>query len=133
MFAFDGRLGVSGLAFVSLEDFCAEGCGAVKSSRIPRTIAAIALGSSMAIAPAAAVAEPPQRAEAVQVQVQVQVHAQQPEPAPPIPEDGRSSNEPTTSQRYGIGVAGAALIGLVLLSRKLRKKPIIGLPWKKRG
>ncbi|GAB3295877.1 hypothetical protein GCM10027563_37610 [Parasphingorhabdus pacifica] len=85
----------------------------------------------MAIAPATAGAEPSQGAGTMQMQVQV--HAQQPEPAPPIPENGRSSEEPMTSQRYGIGVAGAVLIGLVLLSRKLRKKPIIGLPWKKRG
>lgn len=94
-------------------------------------LAAIALGCSMALSPATALAEPAQGGETAQVQALVR--AQAPEPAPPIPEDGESANEPTSSQRYGIGVTGAVLIGLVLLSRKLRKKPIIGVPWKKNG
>lgn len=117
-------------ALFSSEEFCVEGCGVVKS-RTPRMLAAIALGCSMALSPATALAEPTQGGETAQVQALVR--AQAPEPAPPIPEDGESANEPTSSQRYGIGVTGAVLIGLVLLSRKLRKKPIIGVPWKKDG
>lgn len=36
-------------------------------------------------------------------------------------------------QRYAIGAAGAALIMLVLLVRKLRGKTYFGLNWRKRG
>lgn len=106
--------------------FCAEGCGAVRW-RIPRAIAVLAIGWFMAFSPASALAEPaPVAATAL---VSAPGHAQAPEPAPPIPDGGGQID----SQRYIIGLTGAGLIGLVALSRKMRKKPLIGVPWKKKG
>lgn len=99
--------------------------------RAPRTIAALAIGWFMVFSPAAVAAEPVQAAEPALVQVQVQ--AQAPEPAPPGPEGDQPQGGKMDPQRYAIGVTGAALIGLVLLSRKMRKKPLIGFEWKKKG
>lgn len=99
-------------------------------SRTSRMLAATVFGCSMSLSPTVALAEPSQVGEAAQVQAAV--HVQAPEPAPPIPEDGTSRGDPTSAQRYGIGVAGAALIGLVLLSRKLRKKPVLWVSWKRK-
>ncbi|MGP4015570.1 hypothetical protein [Saccharopolyspora sp. 5N708] len=55
----------------------------------------------------------------------IAVVAQQPTPNPPAqpPVDER--------QRFAIGIAGVVLIGLVLLSRKARKKPVFFVKRKK--
>jgi hypothetical protein len=58
------------------------------------------------------------------------------EQAPPTPSQqppgpDQPEQQLPTPQRVAIGTAGAVLIGLVVLSRKLRKKPIIDLKWKK--
>ncbi|MCI2419067.1 hypothetical protein MOQ72_16605 [Saccharopolyspora sp. K220] len=59
------------------------------------------------------------------VDTAVEVVAQQPNPTPPA--------QPAADerQRLAIGVTGVVLIGLVLLSRKARKKPVFFVKRKK--
>lgn len=54
-----------------------------------------------------------------------------PQPAPDLPGSPHPTVEQT--QRYMIGATGAALILLVLLTRRLRKKPVFIVQWKKKG
>lgn len=50
-----------------------------------------------------------------------------PEPQQPAEEQG-----PTERQRIAYGIAGFVLIGLVLLSRKQRKKPVLFMEFKRK-
>ncbi|WP_277675932.1 hypothetical protein [Saccharopolyspora rectivirgula] len=47
-------------------------------------------------------------------------------------QSGGPQEELTQEQRNMIGVTGLVLIGLVFLSRKIRKKPVFFISWKKK-
>ncbi|WP_461142902.1 hypothetical protein [Salinifilum aidingensis] len=51
--------------------------------------------------------------------------------APPGPGRDSGATERRSRQDIAIGVGGVALIGLVLLSRRARKKPVLFVKWKK--
>ncbi len=94
-------------------------------SRIGRVLAVLVVGWVVLFAPATAVAsEFSASADAgTRSGGPVEVLAQQPaqQPAEQLPE----------RQRFAIGVTGVVLIGAVLLSRKMRKKPVFWIQWKK--
>ena len=50
----------------------------------------------------------------------------------PEPQQPPETQGPTERQRMGYGIAGIVLIGLVLLSRKYRKKPVLFVQFKKK-
>lgn len=50
---------------------------------------------------------------------------------PPGPDLDSGSAGQRSQQDIAIGVGGVALIGLVLLSRRMRKKPVLFVKWKK--
>ncbi|RRO12787.1 hypothetical protein EIL87_24170 [Saccharopolyspora rhizosphaerae] len=82
--------------------------------RIGRLFAGCAIGLSLLLAPVSA-AVPAEATPVVAV-------AQQPTPDAPAPE---RETQAERNQRTAMGVAGVVLIGLVLLSRKMRKKPVL--------
>jgi len=92
--------------------------------RIGRLLAGLAIALSLLLTPWAAASPAPVRAEAVQVAVV----AQPPAPGSPAPE---RETQAERNQRTAMGVAGVMLIGLVLLSRKIRKKPVLFFEKKK--
>ncbi|MER7013936.1 hypothetical protein ABT324_21160 [Saccharopolyspora sp. NPDC000359] len=92
--------------------------------RTGRALAGLAIVLSLFWAPAAASAE---EAPAPPPTV---VLAQEPPPAPPAEQPPADAGA-DARQRMGIGIAGLVLIGLVLLSRRLRKKPVLFVKWKK--
>ncbi|MHA6798415.1 hypothetical protein [Bounagaea algeriensis] len=51
---------------------------------------------------------------------------------PPGPDLDSGSAAQRSQQDIAIGVGGVALIGLVLLSRRMRKKPVLFVKWKKK-
>ena len=50
----------------------------------------------------------------------------------PEPQQSTQEEGPTERQRIGYGIAGIVLIGLVLLSRKYRKKPLLFMEFKRK-
>ncbi|RCW43736.1 hypothetical protein DFQ14_106216 [Halopolyspora algeriensis] len=95
-------------------------------------LAALVLGSLCMLAPAAT-AVPPASATAVVRAQSAPPTGEQPAAEPPSAGDEPSRGSLEENQRYTIGAAGAALIMLVFLMRKLRGKPYFGLSWRKRG
>lgn len=69
-------------------------------------------------------------AQAAARYVPEQAPAQQPPPPGPDLDSDPAAGQPD-SRDIAIGLGGVALIGLVLLSRKLRKKPVLFIRWKK--
>jgi hypothetical protein len=93
-----------------------EGCGAIMW-RTGRVLAGLVIALFLLLAPPAFAGESADGPVSVVV-------AQEPAPAPTqAPSDER--------QRLAIGTTGVALIALVLLSRKLRKKPVFFVKRKK--
>lgn len=96
--------------------------------RTGHALTILAFGWALLLAPAgAAVAEPASPSAAVAsgtAAVLVQAPDQQ------NPDSGRQLPE---GQRFAVGIAGVALIALVLGSRKARKKPILLASWKRKG
>lgn len=96
--------------------------------RTGHALTILAFGWALLLAPAgAAVAEPASSSAAVAsgtAAVLVQAPDQQ------KPDSGRQLPE---GQRFAVGIAGVALIALVLGSRKARKKPILLASWKRKG
>lgn len=90
--------------------------------RTGRVLAGLAIALFLLFAPPA-VAE----GGAAPTEASVVVLAQEPGPPPAPP-----AQPPTDErQRLAIGVTGVVLIALVLLSRKMRKKPVFFVKWKK--
>lgn len=89
--------------------------------RIGRLLAGLAIALSLLFTPLSVTA--PAEAAAPIVAV-----AQQPTPEAPAPE---RETQAERNQRVAMGVAGVVLIGLVLLSRKVRKKPVLFFEKKK--
>ncbi|MDA3625779.1 hypothetical protein [Saccharopolyspora oryzae] len=89
--------------------------------RTGRVLAGLAIALSLFLAPTAVASA----GEAV-APPQVVVLAQDQPPAPPAEDPGVD-----TRQRMAIGIGGLVLIGAVLLSRRLRKKPVLFVTWKK--
>ncbi|MBB5155074.1 hypothetical protein [Saccharopolyspora phatthalungensis] len=86
--------------------------------RTGRVLAGLAIGLFLLFTP------PALADEAAPPVASVTVQAQDPgQPPAHRPVDER--------QRLAIGTTGVVLIGLVLLSRKLRKKPVFFVKWKK--
>jgi hypothetical protein len=97
--------------------------------RTVSALAILALGWFLVFAPTAVAG-----AEAAAPAQASFVLAQQPPSAPPGPEltpPGEQESPAAQRQRYMVGSAGVVLIGLVLLSRRLRGKPVLGVKWKK--
>ncbi|TDD84142.1 hypothetical protein E1202_24105 [Saccharopolyspora karakumensis] len=92
--------------------------------RIGRLLAGLAIALSLLFTPWAAAGPAAGQAEVAQVAVV----AQQPTPESPAPE---RETQAERNQRTAMGVAGVVLIGLVLLSRKARKKPMLFFEKKK--
>ncbi|MEB3368107.1 hypothetical protein [Saccharopolyspora mangrovi] len=88
--------------------------------RIGRLLAGLAIALSLLFTPLSA-SEPAEAAPVAAV-------AQQPTPEAPAPE---RETQAERNQRVAMGVAGVVLIGLVLLSRKVRKKPVLFFEKKK--
>lgn len=88
--------------------------------RIGRLLAGLAIALSLLFTPLSAAGA----AEAAPVAVV----AQQPTPDAPAP---KRETQAERNQRTAMGVAGVVLIGLVLLSRKIRKKPMLFFEKKK--
>ncbi|MFC7341421.1 hypothetical protein [Saccharopolyspora griseoalba] len=88
--------------------------------RIGRLLAGVAIGLSLLFTPPAAAL-----AEAAPVTAVV---AQQPAPEQPAQEETPAERK----QRTAMGVAGLVLIGAVLLTRRMRKKPVLFVEWKKK-
>lgn len=89
--------------------------------RIGRLLAGVAIGLSLLFTPVAPVA----LAEAAPATVVV---AQQPAPGQQPEGESQADRE----QRTILGVAGLVLIGTVLVSRRLRKKPVLFVERKKK-
>ncbi|SFS41075.1 hypothetical protein [Saccharopolyspora flava] len=87
---------------------------------IGRLLAGVAIALSLLFTPLTA--------EAPAEAAPVAVVAQQPTPEAPAPE---RETDAERNQRTAMGVAGLVLIGVVLLSRKLRKKPMLFFEKKK--
>ncbi|RKT85361.1 hypothetical protein SAMN05421805_11560 [Saccharopolyspora antimicrobica] len=92
--------------------------------RTGRVLAGLAIALSLFLVPPAAVAEE------VAAPPTTVVVAQEPPPAPPAEQPPADAGT-DARQRMGIGIAGFVLIGAVLLSRRLRKKPVLFVKWKK--
>jgi hypothetical protein len=88
--------------------------------RIGRLLAGLAIALSLLFTPLSATAPA--------VAAPVAAVAQQPTPDAPAPE---RETQAERNQRVAMGVAGVVLIGLVLLSRKVRKKPVLFFEKKK--
>lgn len=99
--------------------------------RTGHALTILALGWALLLAPAGllapAVAEPASPSAPVASETAA-VLAQAPDQQ--NPESGQQLPE---GQRFAIGIAGVALIALVLGSRKARKKPILLASWKRKG
>ncbi|MHA6802388.1 hypothetical protein [Salinifilum ghardaiensis] len=95
-------------------------------------VVSVALLGLPGLAQAAAPAEPPAaRTPAVSAPAG---HGRAPAAAvqaPPGPGRDSGATEQRSRQDIAIGVGGVALIGLVLLSRRARKKPVLFVKWKK--
>ncbi|GAA4620208.1 hypothetical protein [Saccharopolyspora hordei] len=91
--------------------------------RTGRVLAGLAMVLSVVLAPPALAAEEPAAPPSTLVVAQ---EAPPAPPAEPAPGEGMSPD-----QRMAIGVTGLVLIGAVLLSRRLRKKPVLFVEWKK--
>ncbi|GAA2338908.1 hypothetical protein GCM10009854_14110 [Saccharopolyspora halophila] len=89
--------------------------------RIGRLLAGVAIGLSLLFTPVAPAASAEPAPAAVVV-------AQQ--PAPGQQPGGETPAE--RERRTILGVAGLVLIGAVLVSRRLRKKPVLFVEWKKK-
>ncbi|KAA5833664.1 hypothetical protein ABT337_16260 [Saccharopolyspora hirsuta] len=90
--------------------------------RTGRALAGLAIVLSLFGAPAVASAEESAAPPATVVL------AQEPPPAPPAEQPPAGAD---ARQRMAIGITGLVLIGVVLLSRRLRKKPVLFVKWKK--
>lgn len=93
--------------------------------RMGRALAALTIGCFLLLAPVAAADTPSAPSESVL--------AQQAPPGPDLqqqPDSGQS--KPPNQQELVTGLAGVALIALVFLSRKVRKKPVLFVQWKKK-
>ncbi|MGW1680734.1 hypothetical protein [Saccharopolyspora sp. NPDC002376] len=92
--------------------------------RTGRVLAGLAIALSLFLAPAAVAS-----AEGGVAPPQTVMLTQNEPPAPPAPpaEDAGAD----ARQRMAIGIGGLVLIGAVLLSRRLRKKPVLFVTWKK--
>lgn len=95
--------------------------------RTGRALTILALGWALLLAPAGAAAGPASPSAPV-ASGTAAVLAQAPDQQ--NPESGQQLPE---SQRFAIGIAGVALIALVLGARKARKKPILLASWKRKG
>lgn len=93
--------------------------------RTGRVLAGLAIALSLFLVPPAVAA-----AEETAAPPTTVVVAQEPPPAPPAEQPAPDAGT-DARQRMGIGIAGFVLIGLVLLSRRLRKKPVLFVKWKK--
>ncbi len=93
-------------------------------NRAVRALAVLALGWGLVLAPAPAFVGSPVAA------VAQEQHAPPSGGKQPAEESGGSSNG---GQRYVVGGLGAGLIVVVLVSRKLRGKSMIGIRWRKRS
>lgn len=93
--------------------------------RIGRLLAGVAIGLSLLFTPSAAVALAETAPATAHAAAQV---AQQPAPAQPQDEETPAERD----QRTAMGVAGLVIIGAVLLTRRVRKKPVLFVEWKKK-
>ncbi|MBA8826872.1 hypothetical protein FHX42_004251 [Saccharopolyspora lacisalsi] len=92
-------------------------------NRAVRALAILALGWGLVLAPVPTLVGSPVVAVA------------QEQHAPPSgdKQPGESGLSSNSGQRYVVGGLGAALIVVVLVSRKLRGKSMIGIRWRKRS
>ena len=94
--------------------------------RIGRLLAGVAIGLSLLFTPPAlALAD---TAPVPTTAPETALVAQQPAPAQPQDEESPAERD----QRTVMGVAGLVLIGAVLLTRRVRKKPVLFVEWKKK-
>lgn len=100
--------------------------------RMGRLLAGLALGGMLVFSPASpAVLDAPAAQAQSSVQAQASAPALElPAQAPPGPDLTGDDQQSQGKQRIVKGLCGVALIALVLLSRKARKKPVFAFKWK---
>ncbi|TDC92786.1 hypothetical protein E1161_11830 [Saccharopolyspora aridisoli] len=98
--------------------------------RIGRLLAGLAIALTLLLTPWAAASPASGQVEVAQVAAvaHAEAVAQQPTQESPAPE---RETQAERNQRTAMGVAGVVLIGLVLLSRKARKKSLLFFEKKK--